>query len=97
MRKQDGKSMKKQRVTFTCTASQARDVFLVGDFNQWRQDTHPMKMKKKGHWTKVIWLLPGTYEYKFWVDGEWRTDAESADKCRNCYGTRNSLITIEAK
>ena len=80
---------------FFRTAPQAGEVFLVGNFNDWREDTHPMKLNKGGRWTKAVYLLPGTYEYKFLVDGEWQTDMSNTRKGRNLYGTRNSLITVE--
>lgn len=80
-----------------CEAPQAREVSLVGDFNEWRNDKHPMKMNKQGRWTKVVWLLPGTYEYKFRIDGVWQKDAHNSNKCRNCYGTSNSLLIIGAE
>jgi len=36
---------KKRRLTFALDAPGAKEVFLVGDFNEWNKKTHPMKKK----------------------------------------------------
>ena len=48
----------------------AKTVALLGDFNQWRPDAHPMKRNSDGLWQKAIFVDPGKHEYKFRVDGE---------------------------
>lgn len=93
-----GKSLKgKRRITFTLVAPKARQVSLAADFNQWQQDKHPMKKGKYGEWTRTVFVHPGEYEYKFWVDGEWKMDERNSRTCRNRYGTRNNLIKVAAK
>lgn len=84
----------KRRITFSVMAPRAREVSLAGDFNQWRQDTHPMKMGKHGQWTRTVFVAPGEYQYKFVVDGEWKTDEKNPKKRRNSFGTRNSIIKV---
>jgi 1,4-alpha-glucan branching enzyme len=97
MKKQIKKASGKRRVTFTFIAPWAQKVSLVGNFNQWRYDKHPMKKNRDDRWSKTIYLMPGTYEYKYWVDGQWMIDERNLDRCRNCFGTRNNLITIVSK
>lgn len=97
MKKQSTSGQGKRRVVFSLTAPKAEAVSLAGDFNQWHRDKHPMKMTRDGRWTKAIYLTPGTYEYKYWVDGSWRIDERNANSCPNCYGTRNNLIIVDAK
>jgi 5'-AMP-activated protein kinase regulatory beta subunit len=55
-------------------------------------------MKKNGHgkWQKIMMLPPGQYEYKFLVDGQWRTDPGNADKCPNRFGTYNNVLHVQA-
>lgn len=74
-----GKSLK---VTFKLPAAVAEDsVAIVGDFNDWDVDKHPMKLSvKKGEWSKSISFKPGNkYQFRYFVDGRnWHND-ESAD------------------
>jgi hypothetical protein len=40
-------------------------------------------------------LAPGTYQYKFVIDGTWCADPECADFVQNEHGTLNSVITVK--
>lgn len=57
-------------VLFTFTNLEAKTVSLVGDFNGWSKDEHPMKNDGGGHWSVVKRLSPGLFQYKFVVNGE---------------------------
>jgi len=46
-------------------------------------------------WQKVMMLPPGQYEYKFLVDGQWRTDPNNPRQCTNCYGTNNNILHVQ--
>jgi CubicO group peptidase (beta-lactamase class C family) len=46
----------------------ARSVQLTGDFNNWNRLTCPM-IRENGQWIGRVDLDPGTYHYKFIVDG----------------------------
>ena len=85
---------KRRKVTFSYKDPHAVEVVLMGDFNNWNSKKHPMKNDGKGAWIKSVLLIPGAYEYKFLVDGEWRTDPGNPNKCSNCYGTYNSVISL---
>jgi hypothetical protein len=53
-----------------------------------------MQQNGNGKWIKILMLPPGTYEYKFFVDGCWENDPKN-DKVRpNSFGTQNNLIQI---
>jgi 1,4-alpha-glucan branching enzyme len=84
----------KKRVRFFVELSEAREVFLVGDFNQWDPAAHPMKNLGNGQWEKTVTLRPGNYEYKLVVDGDWRLDNGNESTCENCFGTQNNLICV---
>ena len=88
---------KRQRVFFSFKRSNAQRVSLVGDFNDWDPKRHPMKSDGDGTWTKTVMLFPGTYEYKFWSDGNWIADLEKPDLCKNSYGTMNNRISVAPK
>ena len=39
---------KRRRVTFSLISPDAKEVILMGDFNQWNPKVHPMKKNKNG-------------------------------------------------
>jgi 1,4-alpha-glucan branching enzyme len=87
----------RRRVFFSLKAPDAKAVSVVGDFNGWRPDEHPMKRHETGEWKKHLFLSPGRYEYKFIVDGQWWEDPASEQRCPNQHGTYNSVVVVEAK
>ncbi len=62
--------MERKRVTFEVSAPEARRACLVGDFNAWDSETHPMSRECGGKWKLRILLAPGTYHYAVLVDGK---------------------------
>jgi len=58
---------------------------------------HVMKSDGTGVWNKTLILAPGRYEYKFFVDGEWKTDPLNSLSCGNCFGTQNSILNVEKR
>jgi 1,4-alpha-glucan branching enzyme len=87
----------RRRITFTFQETAAEQVILAGDFNQWNVGKHPMRKKPDGLWEKVVMLRPGRFEYKFMVDGQWRCDPANHDRCKNAFGSQNSVVVIEPK
>ena len=54
----------------------AKSVILTGNFNAW--NTQELQMAKTATGWKIPYVLrPGTYEYKFIVDGQWITDPDN--------------------
>ena len=91
-----GESSKKQtarKVSFTMVAPEAKNVFLVGDFNNWDINSHPLKASK-GTWKTSVKLAPGRYEYRFLIDGEWQNDPNCTTFAPNSYGTENCVLTL---
>ncbi|MFO7965683.1 MAG: glycogen-binding domain-containing protein [Desulfobacterales bacterium] len=87
-------NQKRKKVVFCANFPDARAVCLVGDFNEWNDRKHPMKKNTEGRWEKYLLLYPGTYEYKFTVDGRWANDAENSLVCTNSFGTSNNFIVV---
>ena len=94
MKKQTKGNKGKRRIIFSFMAPRASEVSVVADFNNWQPGSHPMKKDRHGHWTRTVFLLPGTYEYKFYVDGAWKVDERNSKWRKNEYGTRNSLLKV---
>jgi 5'-AMP-activated protein kinase regulatory beta subunit len=86
--------IKRKRWTFSLDAVEAKEVLLMGDFNNWSPKKHPMRKGEDGMWNKMVMLPPGDYEYKFLVDGQWREDPQNDHLCPNCFGTYNSVINL---
>ena len=91
-------AVKKRRITFTYRAEAGSKVFLSGTFNNWNPDAKEMTDKKKnGIYTAAVMLAPGSYEYKFVIDGTWCADPECADWVQNDHGTLNSVKHVSVK
>lgn len=82
-------------VEFTFFAPDAKDVYLVGEFNNWDIHSLPMKKENEKDWKVSIKLSPGRYEYKYFVDGEWTGDVPSLEKIPNSFGTHNLVIYVK--
>jgi len=54
-------------------------VHLVGDFNDWNMDSHPMKKRKDGTFALEVELPLGRdYQFRYRVDDDiWINDAEA--------------------
>lgn len=82
-------------VTFSLHDPNAQEVFLVGDFNNWKaSQENRLSRDNNGSWMKKLALRSGTYHYKFVVDGQWQEDPANPNKEENNFGGYNSLIEI---
>jgi len=86
--------IKKRKVTFSINLSDAEEVILMGDFNDWNPKKHPMRKGRNGVWIKSVIISPGRYEYKFLVDGHWKEDLQNGQTCMNCFGTYNNIFNL---
>jgi chromosome partitioning protein len=76
----------------------ASDVRIAGDFNGWVPDKGVRSLiESDGEtrvWTKILQLSPGTYEYRYVVDGEWRVDPENPEHAAGAMGPPNSVLVV---
>ncbi|MDH4205941.1 MAG: glycogen-binding domain-containing protein [Desulfobacteraceae bacterium] len=86
--------IKRRRVNFSLEATEAKEIILIGDFNNWNTKKHPMHKDKNGMWVKTVIIPSGKYEYKFLVDGQWKEDPKNNQTCLNCFGTQNSVLDL---
>ena len=93
--KKTTKKSGRKRIEFTFHAPGANEVMLFGDFNKWNGKKHSMKKGSLGLWKKTLVLAPGTYEYKYLVDGKWQEDPTTLHTRQNPFGTYNNLLTVE--
>ncbi len=88
------KPIKLKKVEFVLDAPEAKAIFLAGTFNDWSVEKHPMKKSHEQRWEKTLTLAPGSYEYKFFVDGRWTEDPQNERRCTNIFGTLNSIVKV---
>lgn len=94
MKEQSKQKKTTKKIEFLLYAPQASEVLLLGDFNQWKSKKHSMEKGNQGAWEKTLMLTPGTYEYKYMVDGHWHEDPVNNPNRLNAFGTYNNLLTI---
>ena len=84
-------------VVFTYRDPIAEDVQIAGDFSNWEPVGDVMIQRQDCEtWQGAIHLESGTHQYKFIVDGEWKTDPCNDAVMANEIGMGNSLVTVSA-
>ena len=84
----------KQRHTFSFNAPAATSVLLAGDFTHWQKNPIPLKKQPDGVWKTTTSLAPGTYHYRFLVDGEWCDDPDCTLRVDNPFGSKDDVIVV---
>ena len=78
---------------FRYKAPDAKSVELMCEFNDWK--SVPMTKGADGVWTASVSLSPGTYGYKFLVNGsDWMLDPDNSAK-KTVNGVENSSLEIK--
>ena len=89
MGKQARDGVRRIRFWYDCPGK-AR-VCLAASFNNWSA----VRMRRRGdRCTASVDLVPGRYEYKYVVDGEWVADPENPEWVVNEHGTLNSVLRV---
>jgi 1,4-alpha-glucan branching enzyme len=85
-------------VTFTHPVGEAtRTVFVVGDFNDWSQDAHPMSVAGDQASCTIALATGRTYRFRYLVDGErWENDWGADDYVPNSFGADDSVVDLTA-
>ena len=89
-------NVKPAKQTFTFKAPAALSVLLVGDFTKWQSQPIPLNKEAGGVWKVTTQLAPGSYHYRFIVDGEWREDPECTVRVDNPFGGKDDVVTVAA-
>lgn len=84
----------KQKVTFTYHEPSAKTVLVAGDFTGWDQAPISLKKDKTGVWKKTVSLVPGRYEYRLLVDGQWHDDPQCLNRQPNQFGGLNCVCIV---
>jgi hypothetical protein len=82
------------RVTFRLTAP-VDSATVLGDFNSWNPDVHPLERHEDGSLGVTLEVEPGDYRFRYLVDGAYWLNDDTADAIvPNLFGTADSLIAV---
>ena len=87
----------RRSITFTVEDAPGKQVAVAGTFNDWTPDRPLLDKEGNGIYSCRMMLEPGTYEYKFVVDGEWKLDSNNPNFAPNDLGTLNSVLVVQSK
>ncbi len=87
------------KVTFklpSIAAPDAKVVTIVGEFNNWNNQAHPMKKLKNGDYTITLELEPGReYQYRYFIDNcKWENDHHADRYVKSPYGDSDNSVVI---
>ena len=80
-------------VRFRFDHPSTEQVYLVGDFNDWNECSHPMH-RVHSQWVLDILLPPGEFEFKYLVGTNWFNDYAADKYVPNCWGSENSVVVV---
>lgn len=86
------------RVTFSLPNSIWADrIRLVGDFNHWDRESHPMRRGRDGIWRITVDLEPGrAYHFRYLCDeGRWMNDTQADAYVPNSFGSDNFVVRTD--
>ena len=80
---------------YTEAMPEAESAHLVGEFNDWDTNEHPMRRLKDGRFMASCVFHPGErHEYRYLVNGEtWINDAQAEQYVPNPHGSDNCVVT----
>ena len=85
------------RVTFKVPKGlEAQSVALLGDFNEWEADAHPLTNRKDGSWSTTVSIKAANeYRFRYLVDGEtWINDEGVDELVPNRFGGQDGLLEL---
>jgi hypothetical protein len=89
------------RVTFKIPAGQAeaQSIAVLGEFNGWNADAHPMEKRKDGSWSASVTMECGRpYRFRYLLDGNhWINDPEADSAVVNQFGSEDSVVAVEVQ
>jgi Glycogen recognition site of AMP-activated protein kinase len=84
-------------VVFNYKPERKGKVFLAGSFNNWNPSNEQFVLKDDdgdGMWSITVKLVPGSYQYKFVIDGTWYKDPHSPSDAPDGFGGRNGKFDV---
>ncbi|HET9620448.1 MAG TPA: glycogen-binding domain-containing protein [Kofleriaceae bacterium] len=75
-----------------------KKIYLAASFNDWNKENPQFLLKDDdgdGIWSITVKLPPGTYQYKYVVDGKWTQDPAAPEEAPDGFGGRNSKFEVK--
>lgn len=93
----DGNGCASPSIQFSYTDNAATTVAVYGSFDSWSAAAAtPLVHGSAGAWSASVNLAPGTYQYKFIVDGtSYVSDPANPDGVSDGFGHENSVVTVD--
>lgn len=92
-----GESRRTAKVQFVLVAPNARNVVVVGDFNDWNPAAAPLR-SASGVWSGEVDVPFGRHDYAFVVDGErWVRDPSAPQAPADEFGNGYSVIVVDER
>lgn len=84
------------KITFSVADKDAKEVAVVGDFNNWNPKEGALSQLKNGTFKGVFELAKDTsYEFKYLVDGNFLNEPEADSyKWNDFAGSENSVLNL---
>ena len=83
------------KVTFELENLEANQVFVAGDFNNWKENDLALKKLKNGSFKGGINLPKGNkYEFRYIIDGSWANEKDADAHTQNEFGSENSVLEV---
>lgn len=82
-------------VRFEADFPRAKNVRVTGTFCDWSAKGLPLEKRRDGIWECHLALEPGSYAYRFIVDGSWLPDPHNSRTQPNEFGGANSLVVVD--
>ena len=85
------------QVTFELPDSLAQQsAFLCAEFNEWSENSHPLKQRADGRFALTVDLQPGAnYRFRYLLDGHrWENDEATDAYVPNPFGSDDSVVKV---
>jgi len=83
-----------KKTEFFLEAPSAVSVKLAAEFTEWEKFPLDMMKYDDGVWCIFVPLPPGSYCYRFIVDGKWCDDPHANQHEPNPFGTTNAVVEV---
>ena len=91
------KDVSRRAVNLIYQDAPGKCVVVAGTFNDWQPVRKLEDKNGDGSYRCRLLLTPGEYQYKFQIDGEWRSDPSNPNIVPNEFGSLNNVLIVKEK
>ena len=84
----------RKQFSLVAHAPAAKAVSVTGEFTGWSEGGIPLSKGPGGNWQTTLTLVPGEYQYRLRVDGQWNDHAEARKRVPNPFGSENCVLSV---